>query len=387
MRQIKRRLDIDPPKQEKKSKRITRRGASRSNLAESVARDIKTRKQTAEAPVEFLHSGSHTLNLALSGKAKGGGWARGRVLNIVGDGSSGKTLCALELAFWCHRFIQEVRSKIFGRVNKVNIVYNNCEGVMDFPLVKMYGQKFVDSVEWVCIKDIEAMGRDYVRRMQNLNKGEFLLYIIDSWDALGSVSDTKRFEESVQNDKEMEGSYNLEKQKYASKFFSSISGMMANNQKDSTLLIVSQVRTKIGITFGKKTYRAGGKALDFYTHQVAWIAEEKKLEKTKRGQKRVYGIRSKVKVERSKVAKPFREASFTILYDYGIDDISSMADFLWPKGQIKFDGKKFSQRPAFVKYIESDKTNENKLISTTEEEWFEIEKAFEDEVTERRPKY
>ena len=137
-------------------------------MAGSVDRSIRKKKKDPEAPVEFLHSGSHTLNLALSGRARGGGWARARVLNIVGDGSSGKTICALELAFWCYCFIKLVKSKIFPRVKKVIIVYNNCEGVMDFPLVKMYGQGFVDAVTWVCIKTIEATARDYIGRVKNL---------------------------------------------------------------------------------------------------------------------------------------------------------------------------------------------------------------------------
>jgi len=358
------------------------------HAADSVTRAIRrASRKKQESPVDFLHSGAHTLNLALSGKGKGGGWARGRVLNIVGDGSSGKTICALELAYWCFKMLKKVRSKIFPNVKKVTIVYNNCEGVMDFPLIKMYGEEFVAGVEWVCIKTIEQCSRDYIRRMDTLKNGEFLLYIIDSWDALGSVDRNKRMEKSIAEDKDMDGSYGLEKHKYSGLFFETISGRMANNAKDATLFIISQVRTKIGVTFGKKTYRAGGKALDFYTHQVAWIAEAEKLTKTKRKRKRVYGIRSKVKVERSKVGKPFRESEFTILFDYGIDDVSSMADFLWGKGAAKFDGSTFTQRPSFIKHIESDKRHEDKLINQTEEEWFAIEEEFEKEVSGRKKKY
>jgi len=57
--------------------------------------------------VEFLGSGCTTLNCALSGKGKDGGWARARIINIVGDGSSGKTLLALDLAFWCWKNIKK----------------------------------------------------------------------------------------------------------------------------------------------------------------------------------------------------------------------------------------------------------------------------------------
>ena len=346
----------------------------------------KKKKATHKERVEFLGSGCTTLNLSLSGKGKDGGWARGRVVNIVGDGSSGKTLLALELAFWCFKFLMTVKSKIFPKVKKLIIVYNNCEGVMDFPLEKMYGKQFVDSVEWICSKTIEDFGRDYMRRLKGLKKGHFLLYFIDSWDAIGTRAGHDRFEKSVEQDKEIEGSFALEKQKYASMFFENLSGQMENNKIDSTLVIISQVRTKIGATWGKKTYRAGGKALDFYTHQVAWIREVQKLRKTKRKRKRVYGIKSEAKVERSKVGKPFRESEFTILYDYGLDDVNSMIDFLWGKRVIKFDGKKFKTKAAFITYVE-EKDKENELIEKTEKEWASIEQAFEDEVRKRKPRY
>jgi RecA/RadA recombinase len=185
-------------------------------------------------------------------KAKGGGWARARVLNVVGDGSSGKTVCALELCFWCWKYIKKIKSKIFPKVKKVTIVYNNAEGAMDFPIEKMYGAQFECEVEWICDKEIESTCRDYARRMRNLKKGEFLLYIIDSWDAIDSFAARKRFDDSIKDDKEQKGSYDTEKQKFASKFFSKVSGTMERNEKDATLLIVSQVRTKIGVTFWQK---------------------------------------------------------------------------------------------------------------------------------------
>lgn len=370
-------------------KKITRRKIKRrldlpiDKMADSY---LKQKHGYSDNRVEFLHSGCTTLNLALSGKGEFGGWARGRVDNVVGDGSSGKTITALELAFNSWKNVKNTESNIYPDVKNVIIVYNNCEGVMDFPLVKMYGRKFIESVEWVCIKSIEAMGRDFIRRMRNLKKGDFLLYIVDSWDALYSEVDKKRFDASIKDDKAEDGSYNLEKQKYAGKFFSNVCDEMENNKKDATLFIVSQVRQKIGITFGKKTYRAGGKALDFYTHQVAWIREQEKLKKTKKGHQRIYGIRSEVKVERSKVAKPFREAQFTILYDYGIDDINSMADFLYGKGSIRFAGQVFKTRQAFVDYVEK-KGKEKNLIKATEKEWMEIEDAFEKDVTKRKARF
>jgi len=367
-----------------KKRSLKRRGGTVSECVADAKRSVGKRNEIPT--VEFLGSGSTTLNLALSGEGKDGGWARARVLNLVGDGSSGKTLLALELAFWCYKNIKKVKSKIFPKVKEVKIVYCNAEGVMDFPIKKMYGKDFVNSVEWVTPKNIESMGRDYISRMNELKKGYFLLFIIDSWDALRSYADTERFKKSVDTGGEIEGSYNLEKQKYGSAFFAYVCSLAETNKKDATLMILSQIRTKIGVTFGKKTYRAGGKSLDFYTHQVAWIREIQKLAKTRQGEKKVYGIQSHIKVERSKVAKPFRESNFNILYDYGLDDLQSMIDYLWGKKKIKFNGEKFKTRESFVKYIEGNNL-EDELIKKASKKWEYIESVFEDEVSSRKSRY
>jgi len=368
-------------------RKLKKRKTPVRSMADSVSNGIKKRVKKVER-VEFLSSGSTNFNLALSGIGNSGGWARARILNIVGDGSSGKTVCALELAFWCFKNIKKIKSKNFAKIKKITIVYNNAEGAMDFPIELMYGEEFEAAVEWVCIKSIEETCRDYAKRMRNLKKGEFLLYIIDSWDAIDSMEAHKRFDEAIAENKEEKGSMQVEKQKFASKFFSKISGQMERNEKDATLFIVSQVRVKIGAKFGKKTYRAGGKALDFYTHQVAWIREIEKMAKVKLGEKRVFGIRSAAKVERSKVAKPFREANFNILFDYGIDDISGMVEYVFTKKQkMTIDGqRKFSDRNAFIKYIEK-KGLEDEMVALTEKKWRAVEREFEKEVEARKKRF
>jgi len=365
--------------------RITRRGEPRQKKATAPERIIN-RRANPKSSVEFIHSGSTTLNLALSGKGADGGWARGRINNIVGDGSSGKTILALEAAFWLYQNIRKKENSIFPKVKSLSVVYDNPEGVMDFPIDKMYGAGFNKFVDWKTSNTIEIMGRRYMRRLDDLGKGDCLLYIVDSWDALRSNADMKRFKTSVREDKEIEGSYNLEKQKYASSFFSTICGELEGNKKDSTLLIVSQTRSKIGVTFGKKKYRAGGSSLNFYTHLVAWIREIEKLKKTINKEKKVYGIRSEVKVERSKVAKPFRISAFNILYDYGLDDIDSIINFVWGSKTIKFKDMTFNTRKKFIKYIEEGNF-ERELIQKAENKWRRIEKRFEKEVSERKPRF
>lgn len=325
-----------------------------------------------ESPVEFLHSSSILLNLAASGKGKDGGWARGRIINLVGDGSSGKTLLALELSAYVHHRMLGNESRNFPKVKKVRIIYDNSEGVMDFPIKKMYGESFVDEVEWENSSTVQGWGRNVTRAVQDNKPGEMLLYIIDSLDALTSEEGLARFEEAAKKDKAEDGTYGTEKPAYLSKsFFSNMCSLIG--EKDVTIVIISQIRMKIGVSFGEKYNRAGGKSLDFYTHQVCWLSEIEKLKKTFRGEERVYGIRVLARFKRNKVAKPFREAELIILFDYGVDDLNSSLSYLYgPKVKvIDWEGQEFG-REELIKHIEQNKL-QNELAFKVEKWWNEIE--------------
>lgn len=349
---------------------------------------IKRRaKKPKHTTVEFISSGSALLNCALSGKAKGGGWARARIGNIVGTRSAGKTAVALEAAFWYYQNIKRIISAIFPKVTNFEIVYNNAEGVMDFDIPTMYGPKFYKAVDWMRSPNIEHFGRDYARRVDSMGRGDSLLYILDTLDFLRSYKSIERFKESVSREEDMKGSYDAEKQKFLSGFFGTTSEYLDHNKVDATLLIVSQVRDILdNRSFGKKQMRTGGRAFGHAIHQEAWFRETQKLRKTKKGEKRVYGIEVTGRVEKNKCAKPFREASFQILYDYGIDNLSSMIDYLWGKKQINFDGQVFKTRPAFIKYIEANKY-ESLIEEKTQDKWQEIEAAFEAEVAGRSKRW
>jgi len=340
------------------------------NLAEDMCSLPLFKKET----VDFISSGCTNLNLELSGKGRDGGWARGRIVNIVGDGSTGKTLLALEAAAWFYHNIKKVVSKIYSKVKKVTIVYNNVEFVMDFPVAFMYGKKFYEAVEWVQIPYIEDTSRDFLRRVQNLKTNESLLYIIDSWDALDSKGEGEAFNDAIKEDKELDGSFDLGKQKFASKrLFKKICETMVN--KDVTLMIVSQTRTKISTTkiFGKAKYRAGGDALNFYTHQVVWLYERGRIEKQALNKKKMIGIRVKAKVERNKVAPPWGEADMTILFNYGVDDVRSMVDWYFgpSKKVLKWNDEEY-KREDLIKVIERDESIADFLREEIENKWYKI---------------
>ena len=344
-----------------------------SDVAGQVFRRAQKECEIEASAVDFLHTGCHVLNLAASQKGRGGGWARGRIINLVGDGSSGKTLTALEACAQAYYRISTQKARNFPDVKRVQIVYNNAEGVMDFPLEKMYGQRFRDGVEWIQTPTCEEFGRDYIGRVDALKPGEFLLYVVDSLDSMSSEAGLERMDKSVKSGKATDGTYGTEKAKYlSSDFFNTLCGKMKG--KDATLIAISQIREKIGITFGEKHYRAGGKALDFYTHQVCWLAQVEKLRKTFTGHERVYGVKVRARFKRNKCAMPFREADFPILFDYGIDDIGATADFLFgPKDKKVEWGDWSGSKNDLVVTADKDAGLYDDLLGEMEARWEKIE--------------
>lgn len=353
------------------------------------ARRRARRKPTPkeDAPrVEFISTGCHLLNLAASQKGKDGGFGRGRIVNVVGDRSSGKTILCVETAAWYHYNIADAVSKIFPKIKSHRVRYNNIEGVMDFPLEKMYGEEFVNAVEWIHSETAEEFGRDLHKCIMDLSEGESVLYILDSLDALVSEAAAKRAEDAAEKGKPEEASYGAEKAKYFSQsFFNNLCRMIQG--KDFTLLIVSQVREKLNAgPFEKKVYRTGGKALDFYAHQACWLYNIEKMDVERKKKKVVYGVKTRAKFEKNKVAMPFRTADFRILFDYGVDDINTMIDYVFgPKKNeaIEIDGEKW-KRSDLVEACEENQEMMDRLIGWTEEIWFDVENAAK---TKRKRKY
>lgn len=356
------------------------------------------KKRKRKPLIEFISTACLVLNLALSGKGRRGGIARGRILNIVGDGSTGKTLLVLEIAAWCFYNMKRIASRIFGKVKKVIIVYNNVEGVMDFPLELMFGPKFAKSIEWIRISVGEALGRDLTRRVNALQKGEMLLYIVDSWDGVKPEEESEHFEKEAEKDKKISEGYAVSMQKYTHKLMRNICDKIYGknyaedydyklDQKDVTIIITSQIRYKINATaFEKDTYRIGGKAFDFWTHQVLWLYHAGKLKDEVMSQKNIYGIKVRAVVERSKVYTPWEEARFPILWNHGIDNIGSMVDYLFGPQKKSYSWHGISGRKVdFIRKI-IDAELEDELKLEVIRHWND-KKRKSAEKHYRRPKY
>lgn len=269
---------------------------------------IRREEPVADGSTEkFFPSGSTLLDLGL-----GGGWARDRIINIVGDTSSGKTLKAIEAAI---NF-----AALYG---DDAIRYNETEAAFDrsyaYSLGFPAGASFVgdDSDAGHGSRTVQEFYADLEKFIER-RRGEPSLYILDSVDAMSDDAEMGR---------ELgEATYGMGKPKLLSEFFRKHVKMLA--QAHCTLMTISQIRDKIGVTFGETKARSGGHALDFYASQIVWLYEGGKIKKQVDGIDKIIGIKVRYRVKKNKLAAAHAEAEQQILFNYGIDDETSMIDWL-----------------------------------------------------------
>lgn len=259
----------------------------------------------------FIRTGCTLLDCVL-----GGGWVLGRVANIVGDRSTGKTLLAIEA---CANFAKQYPDGM--------IYYREAESAFDvpyairlgLPLTRMdFGPRGVDT-RWRTIEEVFEDLRKIVKA--HTKSGAPGLYIIDSLDALSSMEALKR--------DVGEGSYNLEKQKILSQLFEQL--ISEFKEANLCIIIVSQVRDRIGFTVGDKTRRSGGKSLDFYASHIVWLSHIATIVATRHGEKRAVGVRIVANCKKNKVGEPFRKCQFPLKFSYGIDDEEASVEWLVEK--------------------------------------------------------
>lgn len=286
------------------AKRVVKKAVPRARLTEEPASEPSFNL----SQVRCIPTGCALLDCVL-----GGGWARGRVVNIVGDKAVGKSLLAIEACANFHR--QEPRGKIYYREAEAAFDESYAE-TLGLPEDAVdFGPEGIDTV-WDTIEDIfEDLERclDYCKA-HNVPG----LYIVDSLDALSS-----RAELSRDIDK---GTFGLEKQKMLGTLFRKL--VRRVKKQDFCVIIVSQIRDKIGFVVGDKHTRSGGKALDFYASQIVWLSHLGIINQTVKGVKRAVGVRIKAKCKKNKVGKPFRECEFTISFGFGVEDVLAGVDWL-----------------------------------------------------------
>jgi recombination protein RecA len=332
-------------------KPVRRRARARTSAAGELP-PPRTNYFLGEKDVELFTSGCTLLDCAL-----GGGWAEGRIINIVGDKATGKTLLAIEA---CANFVQKHPDG--------DIQYIEAEAAFDQGYAAALGMP-VDAVKFA--EDIFTVEELFTFLTAISSKAERpTLVIVDSLDAL---SDTAEMERGMD-----EGTFGASKAKKLSELFRRLTKKLS---KHVTVIIISQVREAIGVTFGRKTTRSGGKALDFYCSQILYLANRGQIYRETKGMKRSVGVDITAKVDKNKVGLPHREAEFPIIYGYGIDDLFAHIEFLQKLGKLEDLGLKKTTWKAWLTKLRQSggpelQEHRSRASQMVKEEWAAIEEKF-----------
>lgn len=341
-------------------------------VVKQVEKSVKEKRKPVSV-VEFIPSGSTWLDLAL-----GGGFPVGKVVNVVGNNSTGKTLLSCEVIY--NAILK------FGK-DEVDYFFADSEVGLTFNTKQLYGYELLELEE--SPYTVEQLEASLVRFMERgLLAERRLVYIEDSLDGLTCRQEEKRsvdrIEKTLVGKRDSTGTYGAEKAKFMSSLFRRFKDKFKNSK--CLFLITSQIRDDIASSFNTSK-RSGGRALDFYASQIIWLSKIEDI--IKKGVP--IGVVVKADVRKNKVGIPFRKAYFYILFDYGIDNIPGNIDYLFDlrtetgrgrsRVDMEWDGEIFKTKESLIKYIQ-EKDQEELLASMVQNKWYK----FEEEIKPNRKK-
>ena len=267
--------------------------------------------EAKKVDVELLPSGALSLDIAL-----GGGYPKGRILEIYGPESSGKTTLTLHAIAEIQR--QGGTAAFIDAEHALDPAYAKRLGVDTENLLVSQPDNGEQALE-ICETLVRSNAVD--------------LIVVDSVAALTPQAEI---------DGDMGDSHMGLQARLMSQALRKLTGII--NKSKATVIFINQIRMKIGVMFGNPETTTGGNALKFYASQRIDI---RRIGQIKSGED-IIGNRTKIKVVKNKIAPPFRTAEFDIMYNEGISKTGDVLDLAAQHGIVGKAGAWYDYKDAKI---------------------------------------
>ena len=282
--------------------------------------------ESAHLKVDAISTGSLTLDLATGI----GGLPKGRIIEIYGPESSGKTTLALHCVAECQKLGGEA-------------AFIDAEHALD----PTYAQALGVNVDSLLVSQPDNGEQALEITEQLVRSGAVDIIVVDSVAALVPRSELEG---------DMGDSHVGLHARLMSQALRKLTG--AINKSNCIIIFINQLREKVGVIYGNPEVTTGGRALKFYS---SMRIDVRKTEQLKAPGNEFIGSRTRAKIVKNKVAPPFKQAEFDIMYGTGIDKIGEIADLAVTLGIVSKGGawftygeERFQGKEKFKEYIKAN---------------------------------
>ena len=275
---------------------------------------------TDESPTHvkrWISTGSVQLDYLISNR-KNGGLPEGRIIEIFGPPSIGKSHIAAQIA---------KATQAMGGI----VVYIDTENAVSIENLKSLGVEISKRLVYIdthCTEDVFSIAESTIMKAKALQKDVPVTII---WDSVAATS--PKAELAGEYDKDSIGL----QARAISKGMRKITGIIAN--QNVLLVCLNQIRTKMGVLYGDPTTTPGGVAIPFHASVRIKLGAGSPIEGP---DKEPIGINVSAKIIKNKVSAPFRKAEFRIIFGKGIVEHEEIFDNLRKLGEFEYNGKRVS---------------------------------------------